>query len=458
MINLQGKVYTGDSNQLFAYGIGSDLEIQGAKQIQELTIKGALETKNEAKKSYAQQIMKIAADNETGDGKARAFAIEQINRLGFALDNQGQVIALPAQGQAAPRAEAAPGQVQPRADGTITAEETVVDVPSVRQSQPGDTVAITALRKSYKPTTGRNISNNQRIANEAHNKEVDKAILNLQQKAAEVPIKVEEVEQTEFVKYGDEIRNKGSDGGMVRDNRKRQIEILKTNPQIANIFAGKGTEYDNARRFILDTLSGRFSGSEGGAERATELGKLSLSAPERAAIEEFANLTQSINQKTLRDAAGPGAVSDAEQRANKQANITFIERTDPAMAVNELYRSQFYGDLSAAKADMLNKGQYKTRKEFDTAWSQKQSQYIKQYEGIYAARINLIKPFNDAYEQARKDNDKEKMEKALERRRDAIRYGMELYPPPAYDSSTQTMKFATPNARNAAAKALLEKK
>jgi hypothetical protein len=426
-------------------------------QVQELANKLRYEPTIEGQKAVARQVMEQAAKNDRGDGTEIARARELLGQQGVSIDNRGEIVIGPRPAQAAPRAEAAPGQVQPAPPAPAPAPAPVTNL---RQAQEGDTPAITALRKQLR--------GDQKLRGESESayqerlkreKDIEKSILDLQTRAAKIPLEVEETEQKEFVKYGDEIRNKGSDGSLVRDNRKRQVEILRNNPQIANILIGKGTQYDNARRFVLDTLSGRFSGSEGGAERATELGKLGLSETEKSAITEFANLTQSINQKTLREAAGPGAVSDAEQRANKQANITFIERTDPGMAVNELYRSQFYGDLAAAKADMLNKGQYKTRKEFDTAWSKKQGEYIKQYEGIYAARINLIKPFNDEYQKLVDQNGpKDKIEAALARRRDAIRYGMELYPPPAYDSSTGTMKFATPNARNAAAKALLEKK
>jgi len=183
--------FVGDSKKLSPYGIGSDIVMKGKIQIQELTNKALLEPTIEGRKAYARQIMEIAANNETGDGKARAFGVDQINRLGFAQDEKGQLVALPAQGQTAPRGEAAPGQVQPAPRAEAAPAPAPITNP--RQAQEGDTVAIAALRKSYKPTTGR-LSENQRKENEAHNKEVDKAILNLQQKAAEVPIEGEKVE------------------------------------------------------------------------------------------------------------------------------------------------------------------------------------------------------------------------------------------------------------------------
>jgi hypothetical protein len=212
---------------------------------------------------------------------------------------------------------------------------------------------------------------------------------------------------------------------------------------------GRGTLYDNARRFVIDTLSGRFSGQEGGVARSDAIGKLGLNPDQRAALEQFANLTAGINQRTLKAASGPGSVSDAEQRANKEANLQYVERLEPMMVVNELFRSQFTSDLAAAKADALNRGEFKTRKEFDAYWNKESAKLTEQYAGIYKARLQMLKPYLEAVQKNPSD------ESALQRRRDAIMHSMTVYPAPEYNVQTGKWDYKTDNARKAAMNAVL---
>jgi hypothetical protein len=119
------------------------------------------------------------------------------------------------------------------------------------------------------------------------------------------------------------------------------------------------------------------------------------------------------------------------------------------MVVNELFRSQFTSDLAAAKADALNRGQFKTRKEFDSYWNQESGKLTKQYAGIYKARLEMLRPYLEAVQKNPGD------EVALQRRRDAIIHSMNVYPAPEYNNQTGKWDYKTDNARKAAMNAAL---
>ena len=415
------QLFAGDSKTLSPYGIGSDLETQNKKQLQEFRNKLIYEPTIAAAKTYYEMASKVDPGDGSEINKARQlFQNLNINPQDVGMQTQApqQVQTAPQQVQGAPQA-VVPQQAAPVAQPTGAATATVTIPASELARRQGESFA------AYE----------KRIA--------------LLQKAQEVPIAVSETTQKEFVKTADEIRTAGSDGSSVKNIRKQQIDILRNNPQIAGILYGQGTQYDNARRFILDSLSGRFSGQEGGAARADELGRINMNPNEKAALAEFANLTASINQKTLKVNSGAGPVSDAEQRANKEANLQYVERLEPMMVVNELTRSQFTSDLANAKANFLNQGQYKTRQEFDTAWNKEQSKLTQQYEGIYKARLNMLKPFLEAVQANPKDTT------ALQRRRDAIMHSINVYPAPEYNVQTGKWDYKTENARNAAMRTVL---
>jgi hypothetical protein len=413
------QMFTGDSKTLSPYGIGSDLETQNKKQLQEFRNKLIYEPTISAAKAY----FELAAKVDPGDGSEIGKARQLFQRLNINPQEVGMQTQAPTMEQA-PTVPGAPQAVVPQTAAPVAqpsgAATATISVPA------GD------------------LSRRQGESFTAYEKRI--ALL---QKAQEVPIAVSETTQKEFVKTADEIRNAGSDGSSVKNIRKQQIDILRNNPQIAGMLYGKGTQYDNALKFLRDSLSGRFSGQEGGIARSDEINKITQNPNERAALAEFANLTASINQRTLKANSGAGPVSDAEQRANKEANLQYVESLEPMMVVNELTRSQFTSDLANAKANFLNQGQYKTRQEFDTAWSKEQSKLTQQYEGIYKARLNMLKPFLDAVQKNPEDT------AALQRRRDAIIRSIDVYPAPEYNTQTGKWDYKTENARNAAMRMVL---
>jgi hypothetical protein len=167
---------------------------------------------------------------------------------------------------------------------------------------------------------------------------------------------------------------------------------------------------------------------------------------------EWANLTATVNQQTLKLTAGAGSVSEAEQRANREANMTYVERLEPMMVVSELFRSQLESDLKVAKREFLNTGQFNTNKQFENAWNKEQAKITEQYKGISAARLAYLKPYLEAVDKA--PNDKAR-DIALDKRRNAIMNSMKAFPPPEYNVQTGKWDYKTDNARKAAMQSVL---
>ena len=434
LIGPTGKVFSGDTKNLMPYGIGSDVQTKNEIQMNQLKNRLAVEPTLAGRKAAASQYMEFAAKTDPGDGSSIREAEQMINNIGFGFQN-GQVVEQPGAAQQ-------PGQAPTQAPGAAPTQAPSAAAPTEAPS----TVTIPVADLRRRP-------GESRIAYESRLKDIERqqqSAASVAQKAAEVPIAVSETTQKEFVKTADEIRTAGKDGSDVKNLRRQQIDILKRNPEIVGILNGTGSQYDTARRFIIDSISGRYSGQEGGKERSDDLAKMTgMNQNQRDAIAEFANLTAGVNQKTLKANSGAGSISDAEQRTNKESNIQYVERGGPLMVVNELTRSQFTSDLNNAKADFLNRGQYKTRQEFDTAWNKESSKLVKQYEGIYKGRVGMLKPYLDAVEKNPNDTT------ALQRRRDAIAHSMTVYPAPEYDVQTGKWDYKTDNARKAAMNAVL---
>ena len=432
LVGPTGKVFSGDTKNLMPYGIGSDVQTKNEIQLNQLKNRLTYEPTLAGRKAAASQYMEFAAKTDPGDGSAIREAEQMINNIGFGVQN-GQVVEQPGAAAPAPGTPGAPSATQP------------APAPGAAPAQAPGTVTIPVADLRRRP-------GESRIAYESRLKDIERqqqSSTNIAQKAAEVPIAVSETTQKEFVKTGDDIRNAGADGSTVKNLRKQQLDIVQRNPRIVNILNGSGTEYDKARRFIIDSLSGEFSGTEGGQKRAEALRSVGLNQNDREDIDAIAKLNEGINQKTLKLAAGPGAVSDAEQQSNRAANLQYIERSGPMLVVNEMTRTQFSGDLANAKADLLNRGQYKTRQEFDSAWNKEQSKLVKQYESIYKGRLGMLKPYLDAVEKNPNDAT------ALQRRKDAIMHSLTVYPAPEYNVQSGKWDYKTENARKAAMNAVL---
>jgi hypothetical protein len=261
---------------------------------------------------------------------------------------------------------------------------------------------------------------------------------------------VTKAEQAAFVaKEGtkEQIGTSANDGMAVANIRRQQMDIVKNNPSIINILNGQGTQYDRARRLMVNAVTGSY-GNEDKKQLADELNQLvnKLNPGEYGALQEFLNQNTVVNAKTLRANSGPGAVSEAEQRANKEANIGNIDRIETYAALAGLNRSQFTGDLNASKqAFLASRPDIKTTSQWNSEWQKRESEMVKQYQAIAKGRFEVMgKPPKATAAPAE-----------MSAYRDRVFRAFEVYPAPKFDPATNKWDYVTANAKRAAMSAIL---
>ena len=255
------------------------------------------------------------------------------------------------------------------------------------------------------------------------------------------------VAQEQFVKTTVPVVNEeGNNARQVASIRRQQLSTIASNPSILNIFNGTGTNYDRARNVITKLVTGAY-GEENSGDFYKEVKALGLTEGERGALEDFANANMAINSKTLKANSGAGAVSNAEQKANQNANLQNLAETTALGALGALHRSQFSGDMGAARQYFLNNNPgLNDDAKFNNAWSKESGKYTKAYEGIIEARAEFLKPFRPPANATKEQ---------LAVFKDKVFKAFEMYPAPQFDSETGKWNSQTANAQRAAAKKLL---
>jgi hypothetical protein len=242
-----------------------------------------------------------------------------------------------------------------------------------------------------------------------------------------------------------EIIEEGDAGGSVARIRREQLDTIRDNPSILGIYQGRGTDYDRARNVITNVISGAYGAEDSGKLR-DDLKAISISPAEKAALENFANLNMQLNVKTLKANTGGGQISGAEQKINKETNLSEIASQTPLASMQGLHRSMFVGDLNNARAGFLTANpDLNTDAKFASAWNKEKSQANKAYEGIMRERAEFLKgyvpPRNPTPQQITAFN--ERVFKAFE-----------MFPAPRWDSEQNKWNYQTKNAELAAARAL----
>jgi hypothetical protein len=258
---------------------------------------------------------------------------------------------------------------------------------------------------------------------------------------------VDKASQTIFAeKRIPEIIDEGDAGGSVARIRREQLDVIRDNPSILGIYQGRGTDYDRARNVITNVISGAYGAEDSGKLR-DDLKAISISPQEKAALENFANLNMQLNVKTLKANTGGGQISGAEQKINKETNLSEIASQTSLASMQGLHRSMFVGDLNNARAGFLTANpDLNTDAKFAAAWNKEKAQANKAYEGIMRERAEFLRgyvpPRNPTAEQYKQFN--ERVFKAFE-----------MFPAPRWNSESNKWDYQTPNAERAAARALV---
>lgn len=249
--------------------------------------------------------------------------------------------------------------------------------------------------------------------------------------------KVSEAQSAAFVKFeNEEILPMAQAGQTISRVRKEQIkgpDGILNNPEIASLLQGSsGGEVGNILR---DLITGQFKDQ---ADLSARVASLNLNDRQKAVLYRQIGLNNQIAPLTLRANAGPGAVSDAEQKANRDANVD-ITRQPLYSGLSLLTKDQFLKDQQQARADFKAKNpQFTTTAEFNAAWNAEKSKVDKQYENIYAARAAYIAKHNPMDKNGKSTNPGAVV--------DAYKY----FPVPEWNSETRSWDLGTEYSKKAA--------
>lgn len=224
----------------------------------------------------------------------------------------------------------------------------------------------------------------------------------------------------------EEVRPQAQQGDTISSTRKQQFAIFdRPGVDASKIFGianGAGQSPGDQRWTMLrDTLLGKTTATDDQIrERAAALG---LNREEQAALAEYNIANAKINAATLKQTAGAGSVSDAEQRANREMNV------DPTKipglgAFNAMAQSQFEGDKARYKADWASTHPATNALQLDKAWRKESQQLTEMYTNVSKERAKFITA-NGATTPA-------------------VKEAYKRYPVPEYDPATETWKKTKP--------------
>ena len=150
-------------------------------------------------------------------------------------------------------------------------------------------------------------------------------------------------------------------------------------------------------------------------DASNRLAQLNLTPKAKAALLEYNALNGQISSQTLRETAGAGSVSDAEQAANRARNVD-ITKTPMIGAYQMMAQSQFTGDLARYKADVAADTNAPNTAKFEKEFRKESQNLVNTYRQIAEQRLQYIQQHGNTPQ--------------------AIREGYRAYPVPEYDAST----------------------
>jgi hypothetical protein len=208
-------------------------------------------------------------------------------------------------------------------------------------------------------------------------------------------VAIRKEERDSFNKFAnDDIVPKGQTGSELARIRRSQIDgpdgILK-NPELAGLLQGQGGAATEVGNIIRDLVTGNYSNPD---ELSTRVSALSLNQRQKDVLYTQIGLQAQINPLTLKANSGAGAVSDAEQKANRDANVNIL-RQPLYSGLTLMTRNQFQSDLNAYRSAFKDgRPDLQTTSQFNSAWSAEKKRLDNAYDRIYAERAKYIAQYN----------------------------------------------------------------
>jgi hypothetical protein len=339
--------------------IGGDVELQNTLQLNKL--------RNQLQYVEPTKRMEFAANFDAANGTNFSGTLKQTMPEFFSGTTAAPVnvqgIRTPVQPQAQPSAVTTP--VQPGGvPATQTAELPTADQSTVTTVQPKSPADI--------------------LSDRARSKEKETAQLGLDTQ-----------QQKDFLEYNEkDITPKADAGATVARVRKQQIngpDGILNNPEIAGLLQGQGSASKEALNIVRDLITGNY---KDGNDLSRRVASLDLSQRQKDVLNYQIGLQAPINAATLKLNAGVGAISEAEHKINRDANID-ITRQGLYSGLTLMTRDQFDKDVSIARSQFrADNPQLKTTEAFNTAWRAESARLNKQYDDIYTARAKYISKYN----------------------------------------------------------------
>lgn len=402
LVDNNGKVYKGSSASLRPFGIGSDISTKNQIQLNELQNKlayaGPTASAAEREKVLAESEAKYGPLPETYKAAVRAGQPMPTGMAG------GGAVMQPASA-AAPAVTTTPATARP-------------NVP-VNPNAPAAAPARVAAPAPAITQGGGYGAGGANPAGRIAGTEIGVA-------AAKENIQVAGKRSESFNKILDEeVRPQAQAGDTVSSVRKQQFAIfdrpgVDTNKLFGLYNAAAEGTGDQKLSIIRDIFGGIFKPE---AEVSQRLALLNLSPQEKSALMEYNTANQRVNAATLKQNSGPGAVSDAEQRANREANVD-ITKVPALGAFNAMAQSQFDGDRARWKADWAPTQKAQNALELDKAWRKENQRLSDLYRETATQRAKFIAENGGTTA--------------------AVQLGYKRFPVPEYDPATETWKRTRP--------------
>tara|TARA_R110000868_G_scaffold10237_1_gene50173 strand:+ start:462 stop:2588 length:2127 start_codon:yes stop_codon:yes gene_type:complete len=332
----------------------------------------------------------------------------------------GQMTGAQPQPQAMPQTQPAQQVVQPQ-------PQVVNRQPPVAQTQPRVAAPVNPAQIQTQPAPIVNRGTNVGVSvggTSPADIEIRKGLGKTQ---AETNISVAGKRSESFNKILDEeVRPNAQAGDTVSSTRKQQFQIFDRPDVDMNKIFGLATGAgrspgDQSWTMIRDVLLGKFEGrTDDIKQRAAALG---LSPAEQSALAEYQIANVAVNSANLKKTAGPGAVSDAEQKVNREAGVDPTKV--PALgAYNAMAQSQFDADKQRYKGDWAESNPAQNALQLDKAWRVESQKLTGIYSEIAKERAKFIASNGSTTA--------------------AVKEGYKRFPIPEYDPSSGQWKKTKP--------------